>query len=102
MLAKADAAATSNPFGLVVNTIITGASGNVATDGMFTLTTAQWNTITGGSSGLTAGANYFLSATTAGGLTTTPPSTVGQYVVRVGQALSTTTMAINFGFRVQL
>ena len=102
MLAKADAAATSNPFGLVVNTIITGASGNVATDGILTLTTAQWNTITGGSSGLTAGANYFLSATTAGGLTTTPPSIVGQYVVKVGQALSTTTMAINFGFRVQL
>jgi hypothetical protein len=39
-------------------------------------------------SGLDAGDHYFLSAGTPGSITTTPPSTAGQYVVRVGEAVS--------------
>jgi hypothetical protein len=60
-----------------------------------TATTGEWDTVTGGSGGLTAGAQYYLSDTTAGRLTTTPPSTTGRYVVNVGRALSTTVMLIN-------
>lgn len=44
--------------------------------------------------GLTASAFYFLSASSAGSITTTPPSTVGQYVTRVGEAGSTTNLSV--------
>jgi len=47
-----------------------------------------------GLSGLTAGSVYYLSQTTAGAMTTTAPSTVGQYVVRLGIAISTTEFLI--------
>ena len=39
--------------------------------------------------------NYVLS--TAGMLTTTPPSTVGSYIVQVGRAISTTTLDVEIG-----
>ena len=45
-------------------------------------------------SGLNAGDLYFLSATTAGGITQTPPSTAGQAVVRLGESATTTNFAI--------
>jgi hypothetical protein len=45
-------------------------------------------------SGLDAGDHYFLSAASAGAITTTPPSTPGQYVVRVGEAVSGAEFAI--------
>jgi hypothetical protein len=45
-------------------------------------------------SGLDAGDHYFLSASSAGSITTTPPSTTGQYVVRVGEAVSTAEFSI--------
>ena len=45
-------------------------------------------------SGLDAGDLYFLSPSTAGAITLTPPSTAGQAVVRLGEAATTTTLAI--------
>ena len=39
--------------------------------------------------GLDAGDLYFLSAASAGSIVTTPPSTAGHYVTRVGEAGST-------------
>lgn len=45
-------------------------------------------------SGLNAGSHYFLSAGTPGAITTTPPSTAGQYVVRVGEAASASEFSI--------
>lgn len=45
-------------------------------------------------SGLDAGDHYFLSAASAGAITTTPPSTPGQYVVIVGEAVSTSEFSI--------
>ena len=44
--------------------------------------------------GLDAGDLYFLSPSTAGDITLTPPSTAGQAVVRLGEAASTTSFAI--------
>lgn len=41
------------------------------------------------SSGLAPGELYYLSAASAGTITTTPPSTPGDYVTRVGEAAST-------------
>lgn len=90
-LARANASGTKNVIGLVASTSISAAaSGNILTDGILTASTGQWDAVTGGSGGLTAGARYYLSATTAGRLTTTAPTTVGQYVCPVGVALSTT------------
>jgi hypothetical protein len=90
-LAKADAQATADVLGLVKDASIAAAvSGNVLLDGVLTATTDQWDAVAGTTGGLTPGAVYFLSAATAGLLTATAPSTVGQFVVRVGKALSAT------------
>ena len=45
-------------------------------------------------SGLTAGAIYYVSATTPGVLTATAPATTGQFIQRVGVALSTTVLLV--------
>lgn len=96
-LAKADASATVQALGLVKDTSITSsASGNIQTDGVLAATTVQWDAVAGTTGGLTAGAVYYLSAATAGELTETAPTTGGQFVVRVGIALSTTEMEITF------
>jgi hypothetical protein len=44
--------------------------------------------------GLDAGDHYFLSAASAGAITTTAPTGAGNYVVRLGEATSTTEFAI--------
>lgn len=44
--------------------------------------------------GLDAGDVYFLSATSAGDITLTPPSTPGQYVTRVGEAGSSAQLIV--------
>lgn len=93
--AKADAAATKEVIGLVNDASIAGgATGTILTNGVLSATTGQWDAITGDTGGLTANAVYFLDPTTAGKLTKTAPSTVGQYVCRVGVAISTTEMKI--------
>ena len=45
-------------------------------------------------SGLDAGDLYFLSSSTAGAISLTPPSSAGQAVVRLGEAATTTSFAI--------
>jgi len=72
-LAKADAAATSVAIGITTEAIANGASGKVTQSGLVN----GVNT-----SSLSAGAVY-VSATTAGGLTNTPP-TSPNYRMRVG------------------
>jgi len=93
--AQANAAATTELLGLVADTTInTATAGDVQADGFLEATTGQWDAVTGGTGGLTAGAMYYLDPSTAGKFTSTAPSTAGQYVVRVGQAMSTTVMNI--------
>jgi hypothetical protein len=92
-LAQANASGTRLVTGLVLDvSIASAASGNIGVDGILTATTTQWNAVTGGASGLTAGSKYFLSNSTAGGLTTTAPTT--GWLVYVGKALSTTQMEL--------
>ena len=89
-LARANAVGTSRVLGLVASTSISAsATGNIVVDGLFTATTAQWDAVTGQSGGLTAGSLYYLSAATAGRLTTTPPSGSGEVIQPVGEATST-------------
>lgn len=92
--ARANSTTTAEVFGLAVEDISDSNSGGVATEGALTLATAVWDAITGGSSGLTPGTEYFLSAATAGRLVTTAPTTTGQQVTRVGIAESDDTMRI--------
>ena len=94
-LAKADATGTKECLALVSDASITASStGAFNTDGILTATTEQWDAVTGGSGGLTPGAKYYLSAETAGMLTDTAPTGSGQYVVKVGNALSTTELKL--------
>jgi len=81
--AKADAAGTKEAIALATATIVNATTGVYKTSGTLA-----------GLSGLTAGAVYYLSQTTAGVMTTTAPSTIGQYVVRLGVAISTTEFLI--------
>ena len=93
---QANAASTSGIVGLVYDVSIgAAASGPIATDGVMTATTGQWDAVTGQTGGLTFNSNYFLDPTTAGKLTITAPTTVGQTVVKVGRALSSTVMSVN-------
>jgi hypothetical protein len=53
--------------------------------------------VLGGFTGLTAGAAYYADPTTAGAITSTVPSTVGQWVVPVGVAKSATELIVRIG-----
>lgn len=81
-LAKADTSATAEVVGVVSRVI----SANI-----FEITLSGEVT---GLAGLTAGGVYFLSSATAGLLTLTEPSTVGEVSVPVGVASGTTTMYV--------
>lgn len=92
--AKADAAGTAKPVGLSVGAPAAAASGQIMIAGILTLTTAQWDAAFGTTGGLAFGTLYYLSAATAGLGTVTAPSTVGNYVVELGIALSTTELLV--------
>src|ERR1700738_4853393 len=94
--AKCDASGTKSVLGLVSDTSITNAvAGNIMLNGYLTATTTQWDAVFGTTGGLTFGTRYYLSAATAGAATATAPSTVGQYVVELGIAISTTVFKID-------
>jgi|SRR5882672_6380971 len=95
--AQANASGTKDVVGLVgqAPSIANGVAGAVTLDGVLTATTAQWDAVTGGSGGLTFKTRYYLDPATSGKLTTTAPTTVGQYVCEVGIAMSATDLKIN-------
>lgn len=92
--AQANAQSTIRIKGLAAETIAAAGSGEIMVDGILEATTGEWDTVTGETGGLTPGANYFLDTATAGMLTQTAPSSAGEFVVRVGHALSTTEFEI--------
>lgn len=101
--AQANASGTVEVLGLVQPTeIAISGSGNVQTDGILAATTAQWDAVTGGTGGLTPNTVYFLSAATAGMLTPTAPTTAGQFVLRIGKAISTTELEISISQPIKL
>jgi hypothetical protein len=91
---QANAVNTSRIVALATAGVTSGASGTFQTNGVVILTTGEWDAVTGGSGGLTPDSEYFLSATTAGLLTTTAPTTAGHVVKPLGVALSTTELAL--------
>ena len=90
-LGRADSESTSGVVGIANEDVTATNQGTYLTDGQ--VTRSDWTAITG-SATLTTGATYYLDETTAGHLTSTPPSVVGESVVRVGTALSGTTLDI--------
>jgi len=95
--AKADAVGTVNVVGLMQPTsTATSTTGFVQTSGILTATTAQWDAVAGTTGGLTFNTFYYLSAATDGLITSTAPSTAGQFIVQIGIALSTTELLITF------
>lgn len=87
--AAANADATSKCIGLAKAAIAAAASGTIQTSGVITLTAGEWDAVCGITGGLAVGTQYFLSAT-AGLLTSTAPSTSGNYVLPVIVGLSST------------
>lgn len=96
-LAQADAIGTASVLGLCVDTTVdSAANGVIATAGaVLTANTTQWDAVAGTTNGLTAGAPYFLSKDTAGILTETAPTAVGEVVIVVGKGLSALKMKID-------
>ena len=89
--ASAGAAGTRQVLGLVKDASISAAaSGFIQTDGV--LSSSDWTAVVGTTT-LTAGSMYYLS-TTAGQLTATAPTGAGNYVCKVGIAISTTEIEI--------
>lgn len=102
--AKADASGTAIVIGLVAKdpSIASATSGEVATSGILTATTAQWDAVAGTTGGLTFNTRYYLDPSTAGKITDTAPTTTGQYVVEIGVAVSTTELKIDIQKRILL
>ena len=90
------AALSCSWVGIACETVAAAASVPVVTSGTITLTTGEWDAITGGTGGLTPGASYWVDDTTPGNLTTTPLVSSGtpRYVVKVGVAINSTQMTL--------
>lgn len=97
-LAKADSINTAYCVGLAARGAAAGDRVHTQYGDLLTLTTAEWDAVTGGSGGLTPGSPYYVSAATAGHLTTSAPGSGGQFVVPVGIATSPTTMRVQLSF----
>jgi len=93
-LARANSATTRKVTGLAVDSASSGHAVKYSADGKLTL--ADWTAVAG-TSALSPGADYFLSADNAGSITTAAPTAAGVYVVRVGTALSVSIFDVEIG-----
>lgn len=85
-LGLADADATSRIIGLANENVTASSSGGYVTEGQ--ITKSDWTTVVG-TMLLVPGAYYYLSETSAGQLTTTAPTSDGEYVMAVARGLTT-------------
>lgn len=93
--AQANAKSTSKLAGLGFDaSTAAAAAGNIIFGGILVATTGQWDAVAGTTGGLAFGTYYFLDPATAGKITATVPTTVGQCVTLVGLALSTTELEL--------
>lgn len=67
----------------------------ISSKGMLEKPVNDWDIITGESGGLRAGMDYFLRTDLTGGISSTPPTAVNNFVVKVGKAISPTVLDIN-------
>lgn len=84
--------ATSQAQSSILGLVLVGAAQTLEVrfvpDGALTLTTAQWDAVTGAAGGLTPGARYYLDDVEQGRFTTSPPTAPGTSIVAIGRALS--------------
>lgn len=93
--AQADAQDTATVTGLAASPGVVGGPVKIQTHGVLTLTTGQWDQITGDTGGLIHGLTYFLATGPSNGLLTgTEPVAGGDFVTQVGIGLSPTDMMI--------
>lgn len=71
-----------------------GSSVYIQSYGTIVGTTNQWDIVTGGSGGLQTGLDYFV-ASTPGMITANPPTVSGQFLTKVGTAISPTVMLLD-------
>jgi len=97
--AKADAAATSLVLGLATRATpaTAGEAQYPQNTGIVNLTVAEWDAIAGTTGGLVIGDAYYLSAATAGHITSTAPVAGGSFVQLIGIALSHTQLLLQLG-----
>jgi len=95
--ARANAGGTAQITGIAAGRGVVGSRVIAQMIGPLTLSTDQWDQITGESGGLTRGATYFLDAAAEGRMTTTAPSGVGEIVRSLGIALSKKDFLIQVG-----
>jgi len=100
--AQADSGSTTRVIGLVQVAAADTDPVEIQVDGIVEALTAEWDAVTGQTGGLTEGAQYYLSADTAGNLTATAPDAFGDYLVTVGVALSATEMDVEIGAPIKL
>lgn len=94
-IAQADALGTTKAIGLSLTATSAGSAADVQTQDIVTLTTVQWDAVTGGSGGLTSGSTYYLGGAAPGTLVTVPPALpVSTHNVRIGVALTSVTMDV--------
>lgn len=92
-LAQADVVANADVIGIVVSDVASGGEVDFAYGGIVQVD--DW--------GLTPGADYFLSATTAGKIVTSPDgSAAGNMVRRVGRAISAEEFLVDVSISVKL
>jgi hypothetical protein len=101
--ARANSLLTSFVIGLAAADIASAATGPITAEPFITLTTAQWDAISGETGGLTPGKVYFLSSTTAGRITKTGPTDAANNTkTMIGIAVSTTLLRLNIGEPVRM
>lgn len=81
-------------IGLLAEDVLIDEEGSVVTSGPLTLTTGQWDTVTGGAGGLSFGVTYFVDCDNPGKLTFVLPADPGDNIVVMGVAISSTTMIV--------
>lgn len=94
--AKATSSTTSEVVGMATGPGVAGESGVVQSQGILTLTEAEWDAVIIGASGpLVRGSRYFLSAGFQSGRIVAGQSAVpGTFIVQVGIALSSTDLLL--------
>jgi hypothetical protein len=89
--AQASSSTAAQVAGLSITDTSSGATCRFLSEG--SIERSDWSTVAG-TVNLSAGVFYYLDSSTAGRITSTAPTTPGQYVVRIGRAIDTTTLDI--------
>jgi hypothetical protein len=102
--ARANVVGTVDVLGLAAEAVGAGADGGVITNGQMAATTGEWDLVTGQTGGLTTNSLYFLSSAAIGLLVIEPsvPSGSGEFIKRIGLALSPTEMEVRIMPEVKL